>query len=123
MGLGGIIPIQCTWFPTSSFLEFKLTGLQGYIMKERMNVAKTLAWNLTDPETQKQIIIKYKQHLTRMNYGIHVHCPEGGTPKDGPSAGTAITVAIFSLLNNKKIKNNIAITGEMNLQGEVTAIG
>ena len=123
MGLGGIIPIQCTWFPTSSFLEFKLTGLQGDIMKESMNVAKTLAWNLTDPETQKQIIIKYKQHLTRMNYGIHVHCPEGGTPKDGPSAGTAITVAIFSLLNNKKIKNNIAITGEMNLQGEVTAIG
>ena len=59
----GIIPIQCTWFPTSSFLEFKLTGLQGDIMKESMNVAKTLAWNLTDPETQKQIIIKYNNIL------------------------------------------------------------
>ena len=55
--------------------------------------------------------------------GIHIHCPEGATPKDGPSAGTAITVAIYSLLNNKKIKNNIAITGEINLQGRVTQIG
>jgi len=41
----------------------------------------------------------------------------------GPSAGTAITTVIYSLLNNKKIKNTIAITGEINLQGEVTAIG
>ena len=55
--------------------------------------------------------------------GIHIHCPEGATPKDGPSAGTAITVAIYSLLNAKKIKNNIAITGEINLQGRVTKIG
>ena len=54
---------------------------------------------------------------------IHIHCPEGATPKDGPSAGTAITVAIFSLLNNKKVKNTIAITGEINLQGRVTQIG
>ena len=55
--------------------------------------------------------------------GIHIHCPEGATPKDGPSAGTAITIALFSLFNNKKIKNDIAITGEMNLQGNVTEIG
>ena len=55
--------------------------------------------------------------------GIHIHCPEGAVPKDGPSAGTAITTCIYSLLNNKKIKNNIAITGEINLEGCVTAIG
>ena len=55
--------------------------------------------------------------------GIHIHCPEGAVPKDGPSAGTAITVCIYSLLNSKKIKNNIAITGEINLQGRVTEIG
>ena len=55
--------------------------------------------------------------------GIHIHCPEGAVPKDGPSAGTAITIAIYSLLNNKKIKNNTAITGEINLQGRVSAIG
>ena len=55
--------------------------------------------------------------------GIHIHCPEGAVPKDGPSAGTAITVCIYSLLNNKKILNNVAITGEINLQGKVTEIG
>lgn len=55
--------------------------------------------------------------------GIHIHVPEGATPKDGPSAGTAITTAIYSLLTNRKIKHDLAITGEMCLQGMVTAIG
>ena len=55
--------------------------------------------------------------------GIHIHVPEGATPKDGPSAGTAITIVIYSLLTNKKIRNDIAITGEICLQGNVTAIG
>ena len=55
--------------------------------------------------------------------GIHIHCPEGATPKDGPSAGTAITTAIYSMLNHRKIKNTVAITGEITLQGRVTAIG
>ena len=47
LGLGGIIPIEGYWFPSSKFLELKLTGLQGDVMKESMNVSKTLAWNLT----------------------------------------------------------------------------
>ena len=121
MGLGGIIPIECFWFPSSNFLELKLTGLQGDVMKESMNVAKTLAWTLTS-EIKKKSIMKFfkKDTITK---GIHVHCPEGATPKDGPSAGTAITVTMFSLLNDKKIKNHIAITGEINLQGQITAIG
>lgn len=55
--------------------------------------------------------------------GVHIHVPEGATPKDGPSAGTAITVCLYSLLTGKKIKNNIAITGEICLQGNITAIG
>ena len=55
--------------------------------------------------------------------GLHIHCPEGATPKDGPSAGTAITVCLYSLLNGIKIRNDIAITGEINMQGQVTAIG
>ena len=55
--------------------------------------------------------------------GLHIHCPEGATPKDGPSAGGAITVALYSILNNKKIKNTIAMTGEINIQGKITAIG
>ena len=55
--------------------------------------------------------------------GIHIHCPEGSVPKDGPSAGTAITCVLYSLLTDRTIKNTIAITGEINLQGCVTAIG
>ena len=89
-------------------------------MKESMNVAKTLAWKLTDDKTKEKLLKKFEADKLQ---GIHIHCPEGSVPKDGPSAGTAITIAIFSLLNNKEIKNTVAITGEMNLQGKVTAIG
>jgi hypothetical protein len=119
-GKGGIIPIQTQLFPTSSFLDLKLTGMQGDVMKESMNVAKTLAFRLTPTKKQKSLLKHFKD--TNMQ-GIHIHCPEGAVPKDGPSAGTAITTAIFSLLNDKKIKNTIAITGEITLMGNVTAIG
>ena len=71
--------------------------------------------------------LRQKDNIKKMEetkyQGIHIHCPEGAVPKDGPSAGTAITVVIHSLLSGKKIKNYIAITGEINLQGFVTAIG
>jgi len=120
LGMGGIIPIETSFYPSSTFLDFKLTGSQGDVMKESMNVAKTLSWNLTDNDTKKDLIELFEK--TKMQ-GIHIHCPEGAVPKDGPSAGTAITVCIYSLLNKKKIKNNIAITGEIDLQGNVTEIG
>jgi ATP-dependent Lon protease len=120
MGLGGIIPIQCSYFPANNLLDLKLTGMQGDVMKESMNVSKTLAWNLTDKKKQDSFI---KTNTKSKNAGLHIHCPEGSVPKDGPSAGTAITTAIYSLINNKKIKNQIAITGEINLQGYVTQIG
>lgn len=120
LGQGGIIPIQTSFFPTSTFLDLKLTGMQGDVMKESMNVAKSLAYKLTPSKRQKELIKIFKD--TQLQ-GIHIHCPEGAVPKDGPSAGTAITTCIYSLLNKKKIKNNIAITGEINLQGFVTAIG
>ena len=120
LGKGGIIPIECYQFPAQNFMDLRLTGLQGEVMKESMNVAKTLAWKLTSKGKKKRFITAGTE--TKMQ-GIHIHCPEGATPKDGPSAGTAITTSIYSLLNDKKIKNNIAITGEINLQGKVTAIG
>ncbi len=120
LGCGGIIPIQTLFYPSSVFLELKLTGLQGDVMKESMNVAKSLAWNLTDDNT-KQNWLKYFEKTKCQ--GLHIHCPEGAISKDGPSAGAAITTAIYSLLNKKKIKNNIAITGEITLNGDVTAIG
>jgi ATP-dependent Lon protease len=120
MGQGGIIPIEARFFPSTSFMELKLTGLQGDVMKESMNVAKTLASSLLDKETLKRNLEQFEE--TKMQ-GIHIHCPEGAVPKDGPSAGTAITCCLYSLLTGKKIKKIIAITGEINLQGCVTAIG
>lgn len=120
LGKGGIIPIEAIFYPSSSFLELKLTGLQGDVMKESMNVAKSLAWKLT-PDTKKKELIAYFENTKCQ--GLHINCPDAGINKDGPSAGTAITVALYSLFNNIKISNKIAITGEINLQGEVTAIG
>jgi ATP-dependent Lon protease len=95
--------------------------MQGDVMKESMNVALTLAWDLTDATTQNNLREKYNSEAKKC--GIHIHCPEGAVPKDGPSAGTAITSVIYSLLNNRKIKSNIAITGEISLDGCVTEIG
>ena len=120
LGMGGIIPIECNFYPSNNFLDFKLTGLQGDVMKESMNVAKTLAWKLTSETRQKELLEKFKD---MKSFGIHIHCPEGAVPKDGPSAGTAITTVLYSRLNNIKIPKHIAITGEIDLQGKVTAIG
>jgi len=120
LGMGGIIPIESSFMPSNTFLDLNLTGLQGDVMKESMNVAKTLAWKLTPNTTKTKLLNTFKKSKMQC---IHIHCPEGAVPKDGPSAGTAITTCIYSLFNNKKIKNDIAITGEINLQGQVTAIG
>ena len=120
LGRGGIIPIETNFVISGSLLDLKLTGMQGDVMKESMSVAKTLAWKLTSDEMKEKLIERFEKTKTQ---GVHIHCPDGATPKDGPSAGTAITVTLYSLLNNRKIKNTIAITGEMSLQGKVTAIG
>ena len=120
LGRGGIIPIETNFVISGSLLDLKLTGMQGDVMKESMSVAKTLAWKLTPDEIKEKLIERFDKTKTQ---GVHIHCPDGATPKDGPSAGTAITVTLYSLLNNRKIKNTLAITGEMSLQGKVTAIG
>uniref|UniRef100_A0A6C0IPL0 Lon proteolytic domain-containing protein n=1 Tax=viral metagenome TaxID=1070528 RepID=A0A6C0IPL0_9ZZZZ len=120
LGMGGIIPIQTLFYPSSTFLDLQLTGLQGDVMKESMSVAKSLAWSLTSDETKKKWLAYFQETKCQ---GLHIHCPEGSISKDGPSAGTAITTAIYSLLNNKKIKNTIAVTGEISLNGNIMAIG
>ena len=120
LGKGGIIPIESRFYPASNFLDFKLTGMQGDVMKESMTVAKTLAWSLTPKKTQEKLINSFEK---TKNQGIHVHCPEGAVNKDGPSAGGAITLSMYSLLNNKPLDNTISMTGETNLRGRITAIG
>jgi ATP-dependent Lon protease len=117
VGKGGILPIEAAYFPSSTFLELKLTGMQGDVMKESMTVAKSLAWSLFLKETTDAA------NTTSRQEGLHIHVPEGATPKDGPSAGTAITIVMYSLFSNRKIKNDVAITGEICLQGRVCEIG
>jgi ATP-dependent Lon protease len=120
LGKGGIIPIEVSFCPSNTILDLKLTGMQGDVMKESMNVSKTVAWNLTDNKIKSKL---YKEHEENKSKGIHIHCPDGAVSKDGPSAGTAITLAIYSVLNNLKIRCDVAITGEIDLIGNVTAIG
>ena len=100
--------------------ELKLTGMQGDVMKESMTVARSLAWSYTDDKIKSKHTKNFEKTKTQ---GIHIHCPEGAVPKDGPSAGTAISVCLYSLFNDKPIKHDLAITGEITLQGNVTAIG
>ena len=122
MGNGGILSIESSWFYSPKFLDFKLTGSMGDVMKESMEVAKTLAFKLSkknNTDFENVLEEKIKDKLQ----GIHIHCSDTATPKDGPSAGAAITCVIYSLINNFKIKNNIAITGEINTKGDITAIG
>jgi ATP-dependent Lon protease len=114
LGKGGVLPIEANYYPASTFLDLRLTGMQGDVMKESMSVAKTLAWSLLTADQQKALDSKQ---------GIHIHVPEGATPKDGPSAGTAITVVLYSLFTGQQIKHDLAITGEICLSGRVTAIG
>ena len=95
---------------------FKLTGQAGDVMKESSAIA--FSW------TRKFITeASIKDRTWFENHIIHLHLPEGATPKDGPSAGITMTVAMVSLLLNKTIKKNLAMTGELSLTGQVLAIG
>ncbi len=118
-GIGGVLPIETLWIPTNNSLEIKATGCLEKVIKESTQVACSLAWNLLSTETQNDLLKQWKDNPR----GFHLHCPDGSTPKDGPSAGAALTLALYSMFTNKKIRNDMALTGEINLQGNVTAIG
>ena len=121
VGIGGITIIQVIKTLSDKKLGLELTGQQGNVMKESMVCAKTLAWNLLT--TQEKQSIKDEMEGPNGTFGFHIHCPECATPKDGPSAGIAITTAIYSVLTSRPIKNSIAMTGEVDLIGNVKAIG
>ena len=99
-------------------MSLNLTGQQGKTMKESMEVGKkTVAWNLLTQEQKDEV-------NSQSPFGLHIHCPEGATPKDGPSADGAITLTIYSQLLNKKIDNTYALTGEIRLMnGQISKIG
>jgi len=121
LGNGGTLPIHAKFFPCEHFLELKLTGLQMDVMKESMHVSLTVAWNLTSEERKKELRKLYDGENNK--YGINIHPGDGSVHKDGPSAGGIITVVLYSLLNNIPIKSQFAMTGEIQMSGEITAIG
>lgn len=117
---GGLTIIEVMYLPTENKLGLELTGQQGDVMKESMSVAKSVAWNIISAEVRAEIQANWKKYG---NTGLHIHCPEGATPKDGPSAGAAITTAIVSRLTHVPIRNDLAMTGEIDLSGGVLEIG
>ena len=119
-GLGGITLIQVIKFPSDKMLELNLTGQAGDVMKESVQYALKNAFRLLTQEEQDKII---NDAQNKKIFGLHIHCPDGATPKDGPSAGLAFTLAIYSVLSGKKIKNDICMTGEIDLIGNAGIIG
>ena len=120
LGQGGILPTIGKFIPTENFLDLKLTGLLDEMMKESIYVSLTLAWSLTNNLVQDTVRDLYEK---KYKYGIHLHAGDGSINKSGTSAGIAISILIYSLLNNRKINNTFGVTGEANLDGSVNEIG
>ena len=92
-----------------------LTGQMGDVMKESANIAYTCVKSLAD--TYKIDIKDFEDK------DVHLHIPAGAVPKDGPSAGITMTTAILSAFTNKKVRKDVAMTGEITLRGRVLPIG
>lgn len=112
--VGGMtLEVQGVQIPGKGNLS--LTGTLGNVMKESAMVAFTyLKANLDKFQIDSTVLEKKD---------IHLHFPEGATPKDGPSAGTAITTTILSVLTGRKVKQTFAMTGEITITGEVLPVG
>jgi ATP-dependent Lon protease len=91
------------------------TGSLGDVMKESVEAARTVVRSRAARLGLKDEIFEKKD--------IHIHVPDGATPKDGPSAGAAMTTAFVSALTGIPVRGDVAMTGEITLRGEVTAIG
>lgn len=111
---GDILSIEAVTMPGKDG-KVSTTGNLKDVMKESIKVAEMLV-----KSRAAQFGIDYDELNEK---SIHVHVPEGATPKDGPSAGAAMTTAIISALTNIEVHRDIAMTGEINLRGYVTAIG
>ena len=114
----------------------QLTGSLGDVMKESVRIAHSVVKILIDngnlpisssviphslKEREEHIAVDASEVYKR--YDLHIHVPEGATPKDGPSAGIAMVSAIASILSGQKIDNKVAMTGEVTLTGKVLPIG
>lgn len=109
--------------------SLQITGQLGDVMKESAQIAFSLIKTLIDNKTITVPKIlnfkddKGKEIAVYNAYDLHIHVPEGATPKDGPSAGITMSTAIASILSNKFVKSDVAMTGEITLSGKVLPIG
>ena len=126
IGGGGIVPIQIfsNFFNNETPFSLRLTGSQGEVMKESVQCSLTCAIDYIDKNKEKYGISNMKEYIEKKwKSGFHIHAPNGATPKDGPSAGCAFTTAFISRILDKPIDNKVAMTGEIDLLGNVTKIG
>lgn len=110
---GDLIIIEAVLVPGKGKLI--CTGSLGKVMQESIKTALTVV-------RSKSFILDIKENFYNIN-DIHVHIPEGATPKDGPSAGVAVCTAIISSLTNNPVKSEVAMTGEITLNGRILPIG
>ena len=101
-------------------LDIQLTGTPGNTMKESVQYALKLAWSLLPLKIQNKII---KDANNKKSFGIHIHCPDAATPKDGPSAGITMATALTSAIAGIPVRQDVAMTGEISLRGRVLPIG
>ena len=110
---GATLTIESILIPGKG--DLKLTGSLGDVMVESANIALSYV---------RSIMLKYrvKENIFEQNF-IHLHVPAGATPKDGPSAGITMASAMLSLITGKKLKDKLAMTGELSLVGNVLPVG
>ncbi len=110
---GDLLTIEAALMPGKGVIT--TTGSLGDVMKESVAAARTVVRSRARALGIKDEVFEKKD--------MHIHVPDGATPKDGPSAGAAMTTAIVSALTGIPIRGDVAMTGEITLRGEVTAIG
>ena len=112
---GEILKIETLVYPGKA--QLLLTGSLGKVMKESIRAAWSLVKAKSIDEDHVKDIAYFQQH------DMHVHVPEGATPKDGPSAGIAVATAMYSVVTGRSIYGDVAMTGEITLRGNVLKIG
>jgi len=110
---GDLLTIEAAIIPGKG--NITRTGSLGDVMKESVEAARTVVRSRSASLGIRSDVFEKSD--------IHVHVPDGATPKDGPSAGAAITLSIVSALTGIPVRSDVAMTGEITLRGEVTEIG